>query len=234
MKKWIAAMLGALICFSGALAEEPDGPALKNPQERYEIYMDATDGSESLVFALLDASNDEAQDIEAHGALKICTRYVDSEGETIATLYQSLQNSEFGRLIISSMSGRKPVLSGIYQLEGRDYQFENGALVDVEETGADGFDFYWTSSHFPYGSLELLNGVRQDESGRSYFLVKSSEDRSFEFVADDSLRIEELRIYERQGEDLVLTSVCEYSTGSALAIPSTIRAALSGAVPVSH
>jgi hypothetical protein len=64
MKIRICALLVAMLFGSAALAESAiyaDGTdaLLKTPRDAYEFFMDETDGSDQLVFMMLDSQNDE-------------------------------------------------------------------------------------------------------------------------------------------------------------------------------
>ena len=64
----------------------------------------------------------------------------------------------------------------------------DGELSEITGHSAEDFDFYTHSFHFPYGRLEALQGVRHDDNGYTYYLVKSDDDTSYEFVAGTQMR----------------------------------------------
>lgn len=228
MKKWICLMV--CMCLLGiACAEEKqmDTPALKNPQERYEQYVEETDGSETAVFIILDAMNDEAAIIEEYGAFISKTEMVNAEGQVYTEAETILQESMFGHMIITSaeMYG---ISAEMYDVGTRRYMVDNGQYTGVTDgyTQED-FDWYWESFCFPYGSLNTLNGVRQDENGYVYYLIKSDENMSFEFVTGDSGKIVQLRIYERNSEgELILTMLVTPEHGPARAVPMDVKKAI--------
>ena len=98
------------------------------------------------------------------------------------------------------------------------------------------FDFYFESYHFPYGNLETMNGVRQDENGYTYFFINSDENRSFEFVVGEGTRIVQLRVYEKNDDGaLALTSYADYDVGPAWEIPQAVLDAMGEVLtPVDH
>lgn len=226
MRKLIALLIVALL-ICGAAVAEPDAPAMKNPEERYEAYMEQTDGSEYAVFVMLDSANDEAADVAEHGAVNAHHRFLDENGETTQEVTISVQDSEFGHMVVSTV-GEGLLSSRVYTLGARNYLTFMGVLGDRFEEGTqEDFDWYWESYHFPYGSLDTLNGMRQDENGYTYFLIKSDDTMSFEFAVGEGMRIEQLRSYTRDANgDLALDLIVDYSVGAALPVPEAVQAAI--------
>lgn len=227
MKKWFSALLVAMLVCGVALAENWDAPALKNPKERYETYFEKTDGSENMLFGLLDAMNDEAETVAEHGCLKAIISSVDAQGEKQSSIYTYVQDSEFGNMIISSIMP-SPAFGATYAVGPRNYPVMFGVLGDPFESGTqEDFDWYWESYHFPFGRLELMHGIRQDENGHSYFLVKSDDRMSFEFVTGEDMEIVEIRVYELdQDGALALTTLVNFEYCAALEVPENVRAAM--------
>ncbi len=215
-----------LVCGT-ALAENWDAPALKNPKERYEIYFEETDGSENQLFGLLDAMNDEAETVAKHGCLKVIISNVDAQGEKQSSIYTYVQDSEFGHMIVYSYTP-STAFGATYAVGPRNYPVMFGVLGDPFENGAqEDFDWYWGSYHFPFGRLELMHGVRQDENGYSYFLIKSDDRMTFEFVAGEDLEIVEIRAYEPdQDGTLALTTLVNFEDCAAVEVPENVRAAM--------
>lgn len=198
----------------------------KNPEIDYEYYVEQTDGSEQLIFAMLDEMNDEASDMSEGGALYIQENHVDVDGNSLLETKIILQDSEFGPMFIYYMDEYSMIT---YVLDTFAYATIDGELVSepMEIYTQEDIEFYLESYHFPYGSLEMLNGVRQDDHGYTYFLIQSDETASFEFVVGENMRIEELRIYMRNSDnELCLESIVGYSTGESLEIPAHVRAAM--------
>ena len=224
MRRCLALVICLLLC-GCALAEEFQEPALENPQDAYEFYMDKTDDSEQLVYGLMDTMNDEADIVEEHGALHAYTQMYDPSGLPYAGIMVTLQESLFGRMMISSV---EEIHTDIYTVGSRNYLAENGKLASSFQEGTqEDFDWYWESYCFPYGRLQTLNGVRQDENGYSYYLITSEDYMSFEYVTDNSMKIVQLRIYIRDEEGtLRLDSTVDYEAGSAKPIPPTVFRAM--------
>lgn len=219
MKKLFAALLGAMLLFNIALAEEWDSPALRNPKERYEYYFDETDGSEQLLFAMLDVVNDEESTVAEYGALKVVVSNVDASGRKQSSTYTYVQECEFGPMLVNAATP-EPSLGAVYTVGTHNYLMFLGKLTESYETGTkEDFDWYWSSFHFPFGSLELLHCMRQDEAGYSYFLVKSDDSMSFEFVTDGSMEIMEIRTYEAEDGELVLKNIVNFEPCAAVEIP---------------
>lgn len=203
-----------------------DTPALINPEERYEIYNEKTDGSEQGIFILLDGANDEAADIEEYGALHITENMeLNANGKPLAKVKMSIQDSAYGKMMI--METRLLWLKNyVYCTKEKYLVYDGDAVEEVDGYSEEDFAFYTESYHFPYGPLQMLNGVRQDENGYAYFLVQSSDTMSFEFVTA-GLRILQTRVYEKNSEgQLALISYVDYDVGEAWEIPQAVIDAL--------
>lgn len=224
MKRCLVLLACLLMC-SCALAEGFQEPALENPQDAYDFYMEKTDDSEQLLYGTLDHMNDEAAIVEEHGALHAYTQMYDPSGLPYASLLLTLQDSPFGRMMISSV---EEVHTDIYTIGSRNYLTEKGRLARTFQEGTqEDFDWYWESYCFPYGRLQTLNAVRQDENGYSYFLITSEEYMSFEYVVDSGMKIVQLRIYIRDEEGtLRLDSTVDYKAGGAKSIPPMVLRAM--------
>lgn len=220
MHRMIAALLALMLLLGCALAEV-DRPAIKNPRERYDVYFEQTDGSEQAVFMVVDGMNDELADVEKYGSL-IAKHSFKLAGITLLESEIILQDSAFGRMIIADAGDG----SLVYSLRDGAYTALPGEPAErVEGFPADEFDWYWESYHFPYGRLELMHGLRQDEAGNSYMLVKSDETMTFEFAMGSDMRIEQLRVYDHLSEDeMVLSLVVDYSVGPAIEIREDVLA----------
>ncbi|MDO4370230.1 MAG: peptidoglycan-binding domain-containing protein [Clostridia bacterium] len=203
-----------------------DTPALINPEERYEIYTEKTDGSEQGIFLLLDGANDEAADIEEYGALYITENMeLNSDGKPMTKAKMSIQDSPCGKMMI--METRILWIKNYAYCTKDGYFIYDGDTVEqVDDLSEDEFAYYCESYHFPYGPLQTLNGVRQDENGYAYFLVQSTDTMSFEFVTA-GLRILQTRVYEKNSEgQLALISYVDYDVGEAWEIPQPVIDAL--------
>ena len=255
MPKIIAMLLAAMLCavpalceagaappaaiepekipaFSGApgpgeVTGEPDSPALKDPGARYEYYTEETDGSEYMMFAMLDAVNDEAADITEYGALFITeNQLLNDEGVPAVKIGMTLQDSPYGTVLISNMRFLW-IDESTYSIGTHTWTYDGSRAEEAEGFEQELFDYYTESYHFPYGSLEAMNGVRQDENGYTYYLIRSSEEMSFEFVVGEGMRIVQLRVYTRNEDgELALTSYADYATGPAVEIPQPVLDAM--------
>lgn len=225
MKKLIVILLVFVFAFCSALAEGLDEPALKNPQERYEMYTEETDGSETVLYIMLDAQNDEAADVEEYGCLRSINTFVGPDGREGMSTYTLLQNSEFGRVMINSITP-EPLFGATYSIGMHNYTSMFGSAERIEDvfySTEEEFNWYWEAFHFPYGSLEVLNGVRQDENGNTYFLVKSNDGISFEFATGESMSVDEIRVYQKnENGDLALISLVHFETCDAVQIPESV------------
>lgn len=252
MKRLLALALCALLSLLPALAEEstvtdsetsipiqslgsmgeevtgdPDEPALKNPKERYEFFMDSTDGSEYMMYVMLDSANDEASDIAEYGALYITeNQFLNDEGKPTAHIDISLQSTPYGTVMVASTKFLWMEFTS-YSIGTHTWSYDGETASPTDSLEQDDYDFYIESYHFPYGSLETLNGVRQDANGYTYFLIKSSEEMTFEFVIGSAMRIVQLRVYTLNDDgELALTSYVDYDVGPAQEIPQAVLDAM--------
>lgn len=217
----------ATVDFGGSVTGEFDEPALVNPRERYETWFDKTDGSDYAVFAMLDAMNDEAADIEKYGALYVTEHpMLDDQGRPTLTTELALQDGPYGKMICTQT--QILWMKALTYTVGEDMFIYDGDTVErTDGDDQEQFDYYCESYHFPYGPLDALNGIRQDENGYNYFFIRSDENRSFEFVTGEGLRILQLRVYEKNGDgDLALTSYADYDVGPAWEIPQPVLDAM--------
>ena len=69
----------------------------------------------------------------------------------------------------------------------------------------------------------MLNGVRQDENGYSYFLIKSDDTMTFEYVVGGSMKIRQLRVYYSDGSgNLELAILVDYGVSEAQPLPKDL------------
>ena len=238
MKKLTLIALIALMLIFPASAEEAapdipaaeeaapafDAPALKNPEERYAQIIENSDGSESMLFALLDSSNDEAADIEAYGALRIIESLpLDDEGQPLLQTEITIQDSVYGKMLISHTAYGEHETTA-YTVGEVTLLVENGKISVGQLYDQADFDYFVTSYHFPYGQLQSLNGTRHDENGYTYMLVRSDDNMSLEFVVSpDDMRIEQLRLYFRDEDGtLCLSGYEDYQAIEAIEVPEQI------------
>ena len=222
------ALPAASFPMGGAVTGDFDEPALIDPEERYyEYFVEETDGSEYLVFVMLDTMNDEARDIEEHGALYITeNQFLNKQGKPAVKAKLALQDSPFGRVLISEVQMLWTKVN-TYSIGTYTFVYDGDAVETHDGKSQEDFDFYCESYHFPYGRLETLNGARQDENGYGYFFIKSEENLSFEFVVGEGMRILQLRLYTKNDDGhLALSSYVDYDVGPAWEIPQPVLDAM--------
>ncbi len=237
MKKVLLLALAlALFCSEPALAEI-DAPALKNPQERYDWIMDSTDGSEQLVFMLLDSANDEQESIDRFGRLTTHMAFVDDNGKTVFVNSISQQVTDAGNVQIIYTSMYEDVT--MYTTPYATVKWESGRIADIT-AGQDkeSFDWTWESYRFPFATLTRLMGTRGDgaegeASEYAYYLIFNEYDNYVMEFAAEGMAIEQLRIYMQNGDDWVLSIVVTHEEGEALEIPEEVLRALKDAAPES-
>ena len=226
MRKWILFLLACVLMLCGtAFAEGFDEPLLKNPIERYENPMGETDGSEVTLYMLLDSMNDEAALVEEYGALTVTMTFVDETGAPVQQVDNVFQNSPFGKMQIMR-SGKGLFAQEVYMVDGHSFAMflkqpsYSGQLQTSEE-----FDAYWESYLFPFGPLDALLGLRQDEAGNAYFLIRSDDVTVFEFATGVNTKIHELRMYSvTEDGETVLSALITNSVGEAEPIPEKVAA----------
>ena len=223
---------GAAGSFAVGVSGDFDAPALRDPEERYEILWDSFDESQQMLFWLMDTQNDEETDIEKNGAL-YATESIspDDNGVPAVQVRITIQKCPYGKMMISEM-----YMPGTAEALGRTYTC-NTVMLTGEETGQivavrqEDFDFYCESYHFPYGPLDTIRGMRQDENGYLYYLIKSDDSMTFEFVTGNNMHIEQLRIYETDKDGVQwLTSYVDYDVGPALEVPQDVLDAIGEAL----
>lgn len=211
----------------GPVSGDFDTPALVDPEERYEYYVEKTDGSETAIYIFLDQMNDEAADIEEYGALYVTENLdLNSEGKPSIKMKMSIQNSPYGKVIVGEQQMLWMKITA-YDIGAWSFVYDGESVERGEGFRKEEIDSICESYHFPYSRLDTLNGVRQDENGYSYFLIKSEENQSFEFVVGENMRIVQLRVYkENDVGKLALTSYVDYDVGPAWEIPQAVLDAM--------
>lgn len=206
-----------------ALSESWEEPALLNPQDAYEYFIEESDGSEQMLFGMIDIMNEELAIAEEHGAVKFIMSYIGPDGTPMITVNNYLQLSEFGNVHIVETSFFGEV-STVYNIGTNMYQvFEDEISVTENGYTLEEADWFWNSYIFPFGRLEVLNGVRQDENGYSYFLIKSDDTMTFEYVVGDSMKIRQLRVYYSDGSgNLELAILVDYGVSEAQPLPKDL------------
>lgn len=224
MLRRILALTFIIALFScPAFSEEWEAPALKNPQEAYEFFVEETDGSDQMVFGMLDIMNEELSIAKEHGAVKFDMSYIYPDGSVMITATNYLQLSEYGNVhIIETTYGGETHY--VYNIGTNMYHlFEDEIEVTSSGYTPEDADWFWNSYIFPFGSLETLNSMRQDANGYSYFLIKSDETMTFEYVVGDGMKIKQLRVYYSDGNgNLELAIVVDYGVSEAQPLPEAL------------
>lgn len=240
----LAALLMALILLCGcALAEDgadlPDTkplptavpgrpePPLKNPQDYYEIYVDQTDGSEELIYMMLDITNDEEALVDEHGSVTLVAQVVDEHGNCVSTIYTGLMKCEYG-LVMRSWTDAFGGMHVAYITERGEVGTTSGRIthVDPDSELSQDLDGYWHSYLFPYTAPQVMNGMRQDADGNACFLIMDNLDHRVEYVVNSAMEIKELRDYAPVGEDWYLSMVVTRRYDD-LTIPDDVLAEIS-------
>ena len=177
----LAALLMALILLCGcALAADganlPDTkplptavpgrpePPLKNPQDYYEIYVDQTDGSEELIYMMLDITNDEEALVDEHGSVTLVAQVMDERGNCVFTTYTGLMKCEYG-LVMRSWTDAFGGMYVTYITERGEINTTSGRIthVDPDSELSQDLDSYWHGCLFPYTAPQVMNGMPADE-----------------------------------------------------------------------
>ena len=223
MKKLIC--LIAFICLlTNACLSETSEPTLETPslifdESLYEVLMDETDGSEETIYIFLDVTNDERNEIEKYGGI-VGIAYALTNENTFVSVYQCLQNTEYGLVLLGGMD--EPDTFRYYCCGQYQYYQVNGEYMGKAQNPYN-IDTFTEAFHFPYeGPLTMLRGVRQDEDGNTYFLVKSEEDRLFEYVVGDDMLIKRISLYSLDDGSWQLYMYVDYSLGNPEEIPQYI------------
>lgn len=206
-----------------AYSESWQAPALKNPQDAYEYYVEETDGSDQMIFGVIDIMNEEAAIAEEHGAVKFTMSFIGPDGTPMITTYNYLQKSEFGNVHIMETTNCGET-SIVYNIGTKMYQLQEDT-ISVTDNGytQEEADWFWNSYIFPFGNLEVLNGVRQDENGYTYFLIKSDDTMTFEYVVGDGMKIMQLRVYYSDGSgNHELAILVDYGVSEAQPLPQDL------------
>ena len=198
-------------------------PLVSDPEVLYDIYMDQTDGSDQGVFMLIDAMNDEEEEIADGHALVVMHTYMDGNGLPVERMKLALQDSEYGHVMICYLPSNYADITKCDFADASYYTLD-GLLLSTEDPDPE-FDWYFTAFHFPFGRLETLNGLRQDDNGYAYMLVRSDETMSFEFVMKDGFEIVSLRVYANDGEHLTLFMTVDYTIEEAQPLPAAVKEA---------
>lgn len=228
MKKQLCALLAAMLFVPGALAEgavyaEGTDALLKNPRDAYEFFMDETDGSDQLVFMMLDSQNDE-ETLAVDGTAVTYSLYeVSADGALTLSHRVFAFQTDYGKVIRMDAGTDDPAL---YFVGAFLYKIQSGAEIQSAEYGLDTLESMWSSACFPGVSEMTLNTMRQDEDGANYYLITGGDGCEYEYKTDAANRIEEMRIYAPDGDDFVLDIICFYGTCEAPALPDQLVDAL--------
>ena len=224
MLKKVSVLLFVLLLAAGtALAEGYDEPAMKNPRDRYEAYMEETDGSETLVLMMLDAMNDESALIRENGPLRVNWNYMDVSGEIDEEFYVTLIEGEYGH--IAMYSTRFDGYDIHEYIIGEERMVDVGGAFKTRESGIsrEEWEWMWESYIFPYADFEMMHGMRQDENGYSYMLLRDAAGDLYEHVLGKDMRILEIRQYSPdENGDMVYKMRVTFSHIDDWEIPDTV------------
>jgi len=229
--KYILLLL-ALLCAIPAAADEslpePDEPLARDPASRYELYLDATDGSDVLVFSLLDSLNDENEGLDEGGSLVLESDVYDENGVySGVTMRQELFRYN-GLAVMRAIVNVDPGLEQYYT--GSSGVHWDGTTAK-EIDGYPDFSYLWDMWHYPYVPSEMMHGMRQDGT-YSYFLMAGVDGSLLEYVTDSGMSIVQTRVYypDSNGEQTLLFAV-SYSRGTAPEVPEEVAALLAAEQP---
>ncbi|MCR4622079.1 MAG: hypothetical protein K5663_08365 [Clostridiales bacterium] len=233
MKKIIAILVAIILCLSvTALGDR----ALVDPQEQYEILLEETDGSEEMIFYLVDIANDEEELVKSDGSVLIRQHMLKNDGKTAIELVQfdtRLYICEYGRVaqFTVHMDGEK--YEDVYCTESFMYREEASGVVSAApaEISADEFNGTWENWVFPYYvPLEAMIGTTQGEDGCVYFLVRSDEGETLlEYVvSSEGMVMQGVNQYARDEEDgkYYLLMYTEVIRGEGDALPQAVLYAM--------
>jgi len=212
------------VCFSEESAA-PDKPALSNPRNRYEEYYEDSDGSERTIFTLLDKLNDERALVEIYGSLTAKIVYFDESGNEIRQDFTTLKNSEAGSYL-ALHDGKTMLSKCIYMFEDALYHTIGESLVKIQENPEpDAVSVAFDTIVFPCAQLSLLNGIRTDENGYTYYLAACTNGSQIEYVTKDASVITEIRQYTvNETGDMTLFCTVNFSYNSSLSLPEAVLA----------
>lgn len=243
MNKRLAAwlMVFALLAGVTVMAEEeaakPDEPLLTNPRERYEMYTETTDGSDQIMFVMLDSVNDEETIIAESGSITVYCDLLDDKGDTQVTMIQGLTIVDGLKLLrISYVYAEQKVeaqdVVNIYVTQDSMYMIENGSLT-TQPNSMDSEEFLgtWSAFYFPYTVIDVLHGVRQTDGGFTYFLVSDALGDLYEYVTA-GMRLVDTRVYTPDEEGVYhLYMRMRYGFGEEPELPDMIKQALADKQP---
>ncbi len=225
LRRISALLLVLLFAASAALAERYDEPVLKNPRDRYEAYMEKTDGSDALVMMMLDAMNDEAALVEENGPLTASMRHMDANGEVMDSDYVTLMNCEYGRILVIS-SGFTSYDAHVYII-GEEALMEDGGIFETMESGTntEELEVLWGCYVYPFADFKMMHGMRQDENGYSYMLLRDAAGDLYEHVLGEGMKILEIRQYTPdENGDMVYKMRVTFSHDSDWEVPEEVLA----------
>jgi len=231
MKRILCLLLTALLMTgSFALAEEAPAywePVLSDPQTRYpNTFGMEWDGSETMLYFLIDDFNDEQLLVEEYGSLMIYITMDPAGGfltstvpdESTFTIPMCLTMADGRRLQIVDLD-----YAASYATENRMYVVENGELARTGSSLAD-FHSTWESYKFPFISpITALMGLEQDENGHMYMLLEVENGQWLEFVISGLSDILSLRIYSPDENGVQrLVNLVSWETAPAPEIPQCV------------
>lgn len=200
-----------------------DEPALVNPQDRYEMFLEETDESDQLIWEMIDYFNDEETLVAENGSVRVTIEQVSDTGEREPAAYTILQDSPYGHMMIVTPMIQFPGLLGVYQWENRQYVVELGKITSQEDSFSEDFDTTWHWFCFPFMALETTHGMRGEDDNYICYLIRNYDDTMSEYVTTGAFHLEEIRVYYKDSDDVYrLGNIVSYETGPAYDIPQSI------------
>lgn len=236
MKRFTVLLLAALLILAScsALSER----SLMNPQEQYDHFVKESDGSEQMLYTMVDMVNDEETLVQQDGSVLVRQHFVMNDGQTSVdymTVETRLFLCDFGRVVQMTVLVDGEVLGEIFSTENYSYQLSDSGSIEISAPAmsADDFNGTWENWVFPYYTpLEVLNGMREDGKGTMYFIVSSDEgDSLLEYVvSQDGMVLLGVNHYVRsdEGDDnYYLWLYTEVIRGEGAALPQSFLDAMS-------
>ena len=129
------------------------------------------------------------------------------------------------RYMIVTMGG----LDGLemYATGKYTYVCVDGQLVAREQVySAEQLNWYWESFVFPFAGIQSLLGMEQDEAGRLYLLLATTDGQAMEYVLEGLTPVS-LRLYSADEEkNWKLYCLVEWEFGPAPEIPDSVKEAV--------
>jgi len=220
------------------IAPEADGSAAEGElaevdpvtgEVTYPYWMEKTDGSETMLFMLIDFMNDEAKLVQEHGSLTIRMDYVEPDGTAYATVYETLFDTEFGKGILVYMDG--------YAERSYAFAYRSAVLNGDEVTvggpqfAPDEFEDVWSGQCYPVAFEEVLHATAPAADGFTYMRTSGTYGEEgpgeLEYRLGNDMRLHWVKLYEvDEAGEPTLSIVISYSVGDPVEFPDSVVQAL--------